>query len=201
MSSNVDKPTAASSDSQTNEVASVEGESKSGDRPSERRAAAVASRDIPISTLVHLLNLPTASQMSLLEGKVDVLTGKISAVLSRLERVSSELEVVKNDATVDRIDFQLAEIRSLLKKVLGGTPGGEQADKKSERPKTEKAKPKVLSSDDTPAAGSEKAAAAEKKPETKIIEEDALAELSEPQTDEAFQNAEAARVRLSNKEV
>lgn len=148
-------------------------------------AKKAASRDVPISTVVHLLGLPTAQQLSILEGKVDLLNTKLSSVLSKLEKMGTEISAIKADATVGRIDFQINEIKALLKRIVGGTTasvGGTEA-------KSSLSKARVIASE-TPES------APTKKPETKILEKDNLEEFEdEVLDDQSFQSQEAKRMR------
>ena len=152
----------------------------------ERRASAViGSRDVPVSTVVHLMGLPTASQLSLLEGKIDVLTSKIGTITAKIERLSSEVSLLKSDATIDRIDFQLNDLRGLLRRLVPkATAAGEIETAPEAAIAATAPKPKVLSS--APAA----------KPKA-ASEPDALEEFDNDAG--AFQAAEGRRVRQETK--
>lgn len=167
------------------------GQQKSDATASERRAAAAsaASRDVPLSTFVHLLGLSTSSQVSLIESKVDMLTSKVATALLKLERLTTDLTDIKADAAIDRIDFQLNDIRALLKKIApmmaaGSTGTAADAGDGSKSPAS---RAKVMKSESA-------------KPETKIVEQDNLADLSHSADSEAFQVAEGQRVRNQTKE-
>ena len=84
---------------------------------SERRSHA-GGREVSIGTLVHLLGLPTATQVSVIEAKVDELTAKMNLVLSKLERLHNNLQQSKSEATLDRVDYQLSDLRAVMKKVF-----------------------------------------------------------------------------------
>lgn len=75
-------------------------------------------RDLTVSTLVHLMGLPSHHQIAVLEAKLDAITSKITALSSRVDRFSKHVSSLTNEQYLDRIDFQLADIRTLIKKVF-----------------------------------------------------------------------------------
>jgi hypothetical protein len=155
----------------------------------ERKVYPSSSRDMNLSTFIHLLGLPTAAQMALLDSKVDVLMNKLTAMSLKLERLAADLSAVRGDAAVDRIDLQISEIRALLRRLVPAAAASGELKLKSQPPKVRSEKAKVLSSE--PAAA--------QTTETKILESDALAE--PPQLDDAgFQAEEGKRIRMQTKE-
>lgn len=166
---------------------SDEGQAKSDAGAATPRAGgAVPTRDVPLSTFVHLLGLSTATQMSLVETKVDAMSSKLATALIKLERLASDVSEIKGDAAVDRIDFQLNDIRNLLKRLAPGMSGGAAAPD-GDAGKSPASRAKVLKSEPG-------------KPETKIVENDNLQDLSQAADNEAFQAAEAQRMRDRTKE-
>lgn len=73
-------------------------------------------KEFTVSALVHLLGLPTNAQMRVLESKLDAVTAKLSTMSSKVERLSQQSDAAKNESLLERIDFQLSEIRAVLKK-------------------------------------------------------------------------------------
>lgn len=171
--------------------------------PVERRGAS-GGRDVTVNTLVHLLGVSTANQVSVLEAKVDELTAQMNLVLSKLERLNANLQQSKSEATLDRVDYQLSDLRALLKKVFPKLIAGVDLDTPTG---DSESRPKVLSSGSSkpaaPAAPSAQAsaapapaeAAAVQPPPTKpAVQKDALEEF-ESADDSAFQSAEGRRIR------
>lgn len=74
-------------------------------------------RDVPISTLIHLLGLPTQQQVALVEAKIDSLASKITALATRLDRINKTVSVLPGEQYLDRIDYQIADLRTLIKKL------------------------------------------------------------------------------------
>ncbi len=81
-------------------------------------SAQAAGRDVPVSSVVHLMGIATSSQVGLLENKLDTLSTKLTSVTMKLEKVSSQLDSIQSGSSFDRIDFQLNDIKTILKKVL-----------------------------------------------------------------------------------
>ena len=77
-----------------------------------------SNRDVPIATIVHLLGISTTNDLAALEQKLDVLQSKITSVALKVDRMSAQLTQLSNDLYLDRIDFQLADIRQMMKKVF-----------------------------------------------------------------------------------
>lgn len=75
-------------------------------------------RDVPVSALVHLLGLPTSAEIQVIESKLDILSSRISAIASKVDRLSQQVGTLANEFYIDRIDFQISEIRTLMKRVF-----------------------------------------------------------------------------------
>lgn len=73
-------------------------------------------KEFTVSALLHLLGLPTKAQVQVLESKLDAATAKLSTMSSKVERLSQQSDAAKNESLLERIDFQLSEIRAVLKK-------------------------------------------------------------------------------------
>lgn len=180
---------------------------------SERRGAS-SGREVTVNTLVHLLGVSTANQVSVLEAKVDELTAQMNLVLSKLERMNTNLQQSKSEATLDRVDYQLSDLRALLKKVFPKLIAGADLDAPSG---DSESRPKVLSSgsfkssgapspsapaQSTPAqsgaaptaTAAAEAAPVQPPPQKPAVQKDALEEF-ESADDSAFQSAEGRRIR------
>jgi len=74
------------------------------------------SREIPVSTLVRLLGLPTKSELSLVEAKIDTLTLKMATLSSKIDRLSTQVPQLFSD--FDRTNVQIADLREFMRKML-----------------------------------------------------------------------------------
>lgn len=138
-----------------------------------RQQASPAGRDVPVSSLVHLMGLATSSQVSVIEKQLDNLANRMTILTAKLERIATQLEIAQDGAALDRIDFQLADIKSILKRVLPQAMAGSvQGSDSGTRP--------IVVSSSTPE-------------EQKEI-------LKKAQEAEAYQRSEAKRVRADAQE-
>lgn len=90
-------------------------ESPATDNP-KRQAS--AKREMPVSTLVRLMGVPTSQDLTILESKLDIILTKISSLSARMDRMEKYRTESQSESYLERIDYQLAEVRSILKKVL-----------------------------------------------------------------------------------
>lgn len=188
-----DKETAADSDSSelvTELKAAVE-EAVGGPAVSTS-----GTREMTLATLVHLLGLPTAQQLSAVENKIDLLLAKLGSITARIELLERQKESGGENA-ISRIDFQLTEIKAILKKVgaqfnAGGgiAKHAAAADAISSRILTSEPPVKTDTAADPAAA----AAAGESTVEPDV-ELPPAAVKSDQQAQEEFQRSEAIRVR------
>lgn len=81
---------------------------------SVRNAPRVAA-EIPVSTIVRMMGLPTKVELAVLEQKIDALSGKVNILSSKLERIVASFE---HGSEFDRIDLQLTDLRTSLREVL-----------------------------------------------------------------------------------
>lgn len=158
------------------------------------------NRELTISSLVHLMGLPTATQMNVLDTKLDLLTSKLGIIQSKLERIQSHLDLVSANSPIERIEFQLNEVRTIMKKFFPQAFVGVSSQSTLET--TKLAQPQVL----TNKSKTSQAPNSESRNETKIItavepsqKQDSL-ELSEdePLTDADYQAIEAMKMREKN---
>lgn len=102
-----------------NEAPTIEAEATApANGPLDGAAKRSASRDIPVATIVRLLGIPTQADFSVLDTKLDMLTSKLNALAIKVDRLLSQLGAISNEFYVDRIDFQLGDIRNMMKKVF-----------------------------------------------------------------------------------
>ena len=89
----------------------------------ERGSGAEGDRkagEVSAATIARMMGLITAADFNLLEGKIELVSSKLNALGAKVDRVLTSLgdSVTGND--LDRIDIQLASIRSLLKEYIVG---------------------------------------------------------------------------------
>ncbi|MEZ4753310.1 MAG: hypothetical protein R3A13_03250 [Bdellovibrionota bacterium] len=93
--------------------------------------------EIKASTVARMMGLMTVSDMTLFESKIDLITTKVNNIGVRLEKVTAAINSVPAGSDLDRIEAQLASLRTLLKEFMGvsanSTNGTEAAKEKRER--------------------------------------------------------------------
>ncbi|HQH26305.1 MAG TPA: hypothetical protein PLP17_02825 [Oligoflexia bacterium] len=177
---------AAASEGSVALSAQTTGEAKS-------HAAAAPSREMTVSTFVHLLGLPTTSQLDVLESKIDSLTAKLNTVFARVERISAQLDGAKNDTMLDRLEFQLTDIRNLLKKGFASSAAPAAKTEAQDAPR----KPIIMTSAPLP----HKETARDDEIDDAQLSEEARALLKEQaKADADFQADEALRIRGTESE-
>ena len=84
----------------------------------EPKRASGGSRELAVSTLIHLMGLPTSNELAVLETKVDSVARKVNTLSLKIDRLAKESDERDFGSVLDRIDLQIADLRTLIKKVL-----------------------------------------------------------------------------------
>ncbi len=82
--------------------------------------ANMASREVSASTIGRMMGLAGASDLKLLEGKVELMSTRVANLTSRMEKVLQALNNMPTGADLERIDVQIGALRTLLKEGLAG---------------------------------------------------------------------------------
>ncbi|MDR2338154.1 MAG: hypothetical protein LBE20_05855 [Deltaproteobacteria bacterium] len=70
--------------------------------------------DITVSTLVHLLGVPTKDEFNILDKKIDLVFNKLDSLTSKLNMLASDLSTSSLNSTLERIDEQLLSIKDKI---------------------------------------------------------------------------------------
>ena len=155
------------------------------------RTSIGSSRELTVSSLVHLMGLPTGLQIGVLDTKLDLVAAKLSTVQAKLEKIQTQMELLTTESPLERIEFQLTEVRSVMKKFF---PLAFQSSPVSqENEPSVHPKPQMLSSKATDVG---KAA----RTETAVHVDVPQAEEEEPMTDEDYQVLESMKMRQETAE-
>jgi len=106
------------------------------------------AREVPVSTVVRLMGLPTSSDLSVLESKIDSMSSKLTSAVYKIDRMSQQLQTLFQDS--DRANTQVAELRDFMKKALAAAFTKLPDDVPASEPKKEEQsanEPSVLSSE------------------------------------------------------
>lgn len=74
--------------------------------------------DISASTLVKMMGVASATELKLIEGKLDLLSGRIGNLSIRLERVLTQLANIPAASDFERLESQITLMRSMLKDLV-----------------------------------------------------------------------------------
>lgn len=102
--------------------------------------------DVSATTIGRMLGLASIKDLGLLDGKIDLVMSKVNLMTTKIERVISYLGSAPTGKDLERIDVQIAALRTQLREMLGG----EQTESAS--PAAAPKKAKIMSSDAQPAA-------------------------------------------------
>jgi hypothetical protein len=78
----------------------------------------VTRTEVSASTIVKMMGLSTSSEMKLIEGKLDLLAGRLGNLSIRLERVMNLLNNTPSVSDFERIESQIASLRSMFKEII-----------------------------------------------------------------------------------
>lgn len=160
------------------------------------RSAVGTNRELTISSLVHLMGLPTGTQVGVIDTKLDLIAAKLTTLQSKLDRLQSQLDLVTTNSPMERIEFQLTEVRSIMKKFF---PNAFNSTSNSDNSQTAiQSKPQMLSNK---SKSSNPVVTEAPKKETAVhvdVPEAQKAEEEEPLTDADYQALEAMKLREKN---
>ncbi len=90
----------------------------------------VTKSEVSASTVVKMMGLSTSSELKLVEGKIDLLSGRLGNLSIRLERVMNLLNNVPSVSDFERVESQIASLRSMFKDIMAAQkPASEQEEK------------------------------------------------------------------------
>jgi hypothetical protein len=94
----------------------VQNETDNSFQIKKRNNIASTNRELTVNSLMHLMGLPTNSQVNLLDTKLDLILSKLGLLQSKVDRLQSQFELINSQSQLERVEFQLTEIRSIMKK-------------------------------------------------------------------------------------
>lgn len=123
------------------EAAAKKTEVVSFDGPTAKSATSgeAPRTEMPVSAVARLLGVATATDLNLLDGKLDLMVSKVNAVQARMEKILTVVNGMPSGADLERIDVQIGALRNLIKETLTGVAASASTTTK----KTEAAAPKV----------------------------------------------------------
>ncbi|GEM_PF-2934203 len=83
----------------------------------------VSKADVSASTIVKMMGVASATELKLVEGKLDLLAGRLGNLSIRLERATAQLNNIPSVSDFERIEGQLTFIRSMIKDLVQQSKG------------------------------------------------------------------------------
>ncbi len=96
--------------SQPSETEIVE-TAKSPERPEGRGEVSAAA-------VARMMGLATASEVSILEGKLDLLSSRVNSFTVKMEKVLSTLNRLPTGSDLDRIDVTVGSLKTMIRETL-----------------------------------------------------------------------------------
>ena len=93
--------------------------------------------EVTAATVARMMGVATASELKLVEGKLDLLNTKLAGFGVRLEKMLTILNRAPTGADLERIDVQIGSLKALIKDSLTMIAGEAGQGKAKEAPKQE----------------------------------------------------------------
>lgn len=97
--------------------------------------------EMPVSAVARLLGVATATDLNLLDGKLDLMVSKVNALQTRMEKVLTVVNGMPSGADLERIDVQIGALRNLIKETLTGVAAAASSPAKKSESTAPKAEP------------------------------------------------------------
>lgn len=79
--------------------------------------------DMPVSAVARLLGVATQSDLTLLDGKIDLLINKLNLMQVRVEKLVTSVGGMPTGADLERIDVQLGSLRAVVRDAMAAVVG------------------------------------------------------------------------------
>ncbi len=100
--------------------------------------------EVSAATIGRMMGLASVRELNLLDSKLELMMSKVNNLTARLERILSILGSAPTGKDLERIDVQIAALRTELKVAMGGEAAGDSdANTNSGSSK----RPKIVSSE------------------------------------------------------
>jgi hypothetical protein len=83
--------------------------------------------EVSAQTIARMMGIASATDLQLLEGRLDLLATKVSTLMIKVDKIATNLGAVASAGDVGRLETQLAAIKTMVRdavEVLGTLNGG-----------------------------------------------------------------------------
>lgn len=78
----------------------------------------IPAKEVSAATIGRMMGLVTASDLKLLDSKVDLLVTKVAALTMKLDKALSLLSATPTGSDLERIDIQVGSFKSMLRESM-----------------------------------------------------------------------------------
>lgn len=82
-----------------------------------------AKGEVSAASIARMMGLATATDLSVLEGKMDLVLSRMSSVSLKVEKLNSALQTLPTAADIDRVDMQIGGLKSVIRQLLSELQG------------------------------------------------------------------------------
>jgi len=72
-------------------------------------------QDVSAATVARMMGLATASDVKLLDGKIELLISRVASLTAKVEKTAQSVSKVSTTSDIDRIDLQISGLKSIVK--------------------------------------------------------------------------------------
>jgi len=74
--------------------------------------------EISAATVARMMGLSTASDLKLLDGKIELLISRVASMTAKLDKATQVLQKVSTTTDIDRVDLQVSNLKTIVKKLF-----------------------------------------------------------------------------------
>ena len=74
--------------------------------------------DVSAATVARMMGLATGSELSLLEGKIDLLSTRVNTLTVRMEKVLNVMSKAPTAQDIDRVDINIGSLKTMIRETL-----------------------------------------------------------------------------------
>lgn len=96
-------------------------------------SAAAGRMEVSAQTIARMMGIASATDLQLIEGRLDLLTSRVSTLMMKVDKVLAGLGAVASVGDIGRLETQIASIKAILRDAsdaVGVLQGGQSAPAK-----------------------------------------------------------------------
>ncbi len=97
-------------------------------------AAATGSRvEVSAQTIARMMGIASATDLQLLEGRLDLLASRVSTMMMKVDKVLASLGTLASTGDIGRLETQIASMKSILREAVESIGVAQDGAKSSDR--------------------------------------------------------------------